>query len=563
MPNGTLFQIADELEPLRALQLARHGPGEYYLSIRQNADVYVRLGAWRALVEGGHLIARDDLWPELLEMCRFAGLRFRAFQFFEHDVLEHEMAERAAAMEAPSLANAMTRLASADQNLPAAIDAAGECYLASGNMAFFDRAMSLADAAGGWRLSLPWALRLLLVNPNNWTFHQRVFENLQAVSRPDLLKEYAKVLREWSPHPPMAHLFEAAGALKLGDPETCLKQLEAFERALRENKPVLALYRSSAMRLQAEAQEQLGRYGEAYQSFVAMNASQVNPGGADAERFYVSTLAKRDLRIPPLPPDGRTDVVQMLGFPRSGTTLLENVLSAHPLIETFEEVPALRVATEWLEEMITGARPLPNSERVDRELAPFLAAREKYYDEIERLRQKRAARMLVDKMPLRSSEAAYIGRLFPQWRYVFSIRHPFDVVLSGFKQTFTLNNAMENFRTIENALRMYDFTMTQWFDVHSLDDRAVHYVRYDELVTDFEPTTRAALEFLGVEWDDAVRQFAEAAGQRRARTPSYAKVRQGLSIGVQSSWRKYGFLFQSGAAEPVRKWVRFLGYDAD
>jgi hypothetical protein len=71
---------------------------------------------------------------------------------------------------------------------------------------------------------------------------------------------------------------------------------------------------------------------------------------------------------------------------------------------------------------------------------------------------------------------------------------------------------------------------------------------------------RAALGFLGVEWDEAVTRFAEAADARSARTPSYQKVRQGLKIGVQSSWRNYGFLFQSEAAKPLHKWAAFFGY---
>ena len=155
-----------------------------------------------------------------------------------------------------------------------------------------------------------------------------------------------------------------------------------------------------------------------------------------------------------------------------------------------------------------------------------------------------------------------MSKLFPEKRYVFSIRHPYDVVLSCFKQQFVRNIAMEHFRTFETAAKLYDFTMTQWFAVHGFDDPRVHYVRYDDLVTDFEPTLRGALHFLGVGWDPAVLDFARAAEQRSARTPSYQKVRQGLSIGVQTSWRNYRFLFNSDAARPLRKWVGHFGYDA-
>jgi hypothetical protein len=94
-----------------------------------------------------------------------------------------------------------------------------------------------------------------------------------------------------------------------------------------------------------------------------------------------------------------------------------------------------------------------------------------------------------------------------------------------------------------------------------MDDPRVHYVRYDALVTDIEPTIRAALAFLGAGWDPGVLDFASAAQTRAARTPSYQKVRQGLSIGVQSSWRNYDFLFTGADAKPLRKWAEFFGYE--
>jgi hypothetical protein len=135
-------------------------------------------------------------------------------------------------------------------------------------------------------------------------------------------------------------------------------------------------------------------------------------------------------------------------------------------------------------------------------------------------------------------------------------------VLSCFKQSFVRNVAMEHFRTFEGAVKLYDFTMSQWFAVHSMDDPKVHYLRYDDLVTRFEESMRGVLNFLGLEWEPSVLDFATLAETRGAKTPSYQKVRQGLSIGVQSSWRNYGFLFQTDAAKPLRKWVEHFGYES-
>jgi hypothetical protein len=102
--------------------------------------------------------------------------------------------------------------------------------------------------------------------------------------------------------------------------------------------------------------------------------------------------------------------------------------------------------------------------------------------------------------------------------------------------------------------------MSQWFSVFGLNDSRVEYVRYDKLVEQFEPTLRTTLKFLGAEWHDAVQSFAKAAEERLNRTPSYQKVRQGLSIGVQTYWRNYKFVFDSPDAKPLHKWAEFFGY---
>jgi hypothetical protein len=190
------------------------------------------------------------------------------------------------------------------------------------------------------------------------------------------------------------------------------------------------------------------------------------------------------------------------------------------------------------------------------------AARDKYLDELERQHKKSGKVFRIDKMPLSSADAAFLQRALASMRYIFSIRHPYDVVMSCFRQSFTPNAAMENFRTVADTAAMYDYTMTQWFSVHSLDDDTdVCYVRYEDLVENFRPTLERALDFIGVGWDDAVLDFVAAADKRFAKTPSYKKVRSGLSIGVQSSRENYKFLFETKETAVLKKWVKHFGYD--
>ena len=69
------------------------------------------------------------------------------------------------------------------------------------------------------------------------------------------------------------------------------------------------------------------------------------------------------------------------------------------------------------------------------------------------------------------------------------------------------------------------------------------------------------MQFLGAEWDQSILQFAKRADERKNKTPSYQKVRQGMSIGVQTSWRNYEFLFRKPYARKLDQRVKLFGYE--
>jgi hypothetical protein len=309
-----------------------------------------------------------------------------------------------------------------------------------------------------------------------------------------------------------------------------------------------------------DAYDRLGQYREAYGSYAEMNRLEQSPtvvpmawdNPKSGPRFWQTLTAN----APTLPPAQRSDVVMLLGFARSGTTLLENVLDSHPDIEAFEEVPAWDAAfallrPQWLGEGV--ARPNKSEQ--------LRAAQVTYFREIEQRRKKTGASFVVDKNPLRGLHAAPLIKMIPDQKYIFCIRHPFDVVLSCFRQRFDPNPATENFRTLKGTSDYYDLAMSQWFEYFTLANPLVHYLRYDDLVTNFEATVRGALDFIGVPWNDAVRSFSDTSQKRTAETPSYAKIRQGLSIGVQTYWKDYRFLFDTPDTAPLHKWAKHFKYD--
>ena len=542
------------LSALAALQFAHRSTSEYFGYLLESTDPFLRAGAWCALLEGGHLSKRPDLWDELLSACSIRAVRMRAFEFFETEMLDYDRARRVAAVQVPSaeVEKAQRMEAHLRHDAADASAAAGRIFLATG-----DRNWLLQAAQDGreWGAghALEWLVRLCILDPANSGALAGLLDNLHADGPREALATCAELLFGSPSHQVFAHCFAAAAHHSAGRSGDAIRALEPILPAL-SVAPDLAPFRPAIYQIKAEAEERLGQFHDAFTDFSAMNGVP-SSGPADPEDFYRSAATQKELTIPVLPQELRGDVVQMLGFPRSGTTLLENVLAAHAMIETFEEIPSLRAALDVVRLGINGLSP---DKAGSVEL--YLTARNRYYEVVDRAREKPGAKVLVDKMPFRSSEAGFVQRVFPDWRYIFSIRHPFDVVLSCFKQRFLPISPMENFRSISKAMRIYDYTMTEWFSLHTLSDVAVRYVRYENLVNDFERMVTDVLAFLGLEWDESVREFATAAQARASRTPSYRKVRQGIGIGVQTYWRDYKFVFDIPEAKPLFKWAEFFGY---
>ncbi len=540
------------LAALSILDHARDKAADYYAPLLASDDDLLRVGAWCVLLEREEVTPAQ--YPRVIELSRHGAIQGRAFRFFQSN-WEHELAATAAAKIASTetAADTLARRADLACDDAGAVEALRYRFLATGRFDVLAGMVARQEQAGGWRGALPMAVDVLVLGPHDPMAADLLLRLLHDARQLDLLEAVLALLCRNDLHPYLVTLYDAALALAKGDAGRCREGLAAVN-AMRPPRPdLLGKIRPFALRLNAEAIEAQGDYKGAYQAFADLNRADAGKP-IPLEDFGRAVLAAAAQEIPPLPPDPNPNHFVMTGFPRSGTTLLENALAAHPRIETFEEIPNVSSMQLYLD------RALPAASSEAERVAAAIEARQRYYAEAALRHRKVAADIFIDKMPMRSAEAGLMLKMFPDKRYIFSIRHPFDVVLSCFKQQFSRNIAMEHFRTFEGAVNLYDFTMTQWFAVHGLDDARVHYLRYDELVTHFEPAMRAALAFLGAEWDDAVLDFAAAAENRYARTPSYQKVRQGLSLGVQSSWQHYGFLFQSPAARPLFRWAEFFGY---
>ena len=237
---------------------------------------------------------------------------------------------------------------------------------------------------------------------------------------------------------------------------------------------------------------------------------------------------------PPVPYWG-VQPIFLIGFPRSGTTLLDQILDAHPSLHTIEEKPAVDVIKQRVREM-PGGYPDALASMTAEDVARL---REAYFAEVASYMNGVPDGILVDKHPLNIMDAGLVYRLFPRAKLLLALRHPCDVVLSGFMQYFEPNLAMVQFGTLQDAAEFYRGVMGLWQQYAAVLPLSVHASRYEDLVAEFEPQTRRILDFLELPWDDSILEYAERAKGRRIATPSYHQVTQPIYSRSVSRWLNY------------------------
>ncbi len=252
--------------------------------------------------------------------------------------------------------------------------------------------------------------------------------------------------------------------------------------------------------------------------------------------------------------DEPVEHVFFVGFPRSGTTLLEQILASHPDIVTLDEREVLTDSTQSL--FVSDAALNRLSRLNAREAVAF---RDAYWRRTRIYCPKLAGKVFIDKLPLNSVRLPLIAKLFPRAKVLFALRDPRDVVLSCFRRRFGMNPAMYQLLTLEGAAAYYDAVMRlvdQYTDKLPL---SIHYVRYENLVDDLRREAEAVCSFIGVPWDDAMLAFAETARSREIRTPSARQVRRGLYSEGVGQWRAYAARLD--AVLPIlRPWIEKFEY---
>jgi tetratricopeptide (TPR) repeat protein len=223
----------------------------------------------------------------------------------------------------------------------------------------------------------------------------------------------------------------------------------------------------------------------------------------------------------------------ILGLPRSGSTLLEQILASHSLVEGTSELPYIGRAASSLNRNREQGLNYPEAMR---ELPPehLRALGEEYLVSASAHRRKGTPHF-IDKMPNNFPNAGFIATILPNARIIDARRHPLDACLSNYRQLFAKGQAFTyDLTEIGEYYLQYQRLMDHWAAV--MPGRVLT-VQYEEVVADFETQVRRMLEYCGLPWEDACLRFYES--ERPVRTPSSEQVRQPIYDRSVGHWKHY------------------------
>ena len=248
--------------------------------------------------------------------------------------------------------------------------------------------------------------------------------------------------------------------------------------------------------------------------------------------------------------------VFIIGFPRSGTTLLDTLLRGHPAIRVAEEADAVAAMVNQLsgqeDERLVSLAELSEQD-ID-------ALRQTYFNALARHAKPDESITRIDRFALNSVYSGEIYRVFPHARFILLLRHPADCVLSCFLQTFYETSANASFFNLQDSAHLYHQVFSLWRQYTDLLPLNVLQVKYEDLITDVESGCRKILDFLNLPWHEDLPAHQRTAQNRPLiGTASYNQVTRPLYTEAQGRWQRYHTELEP-ALPVLEPWISYFGY---
>ena len=317
--------------------------------------------------------------------------------------------------------------------------------------------------------------------------------------------------------------------------------------------------------LLARSHDKVGKFSDAFKLFTDSNNlnmsinskkfNKINALNIIKERYNYFKNQKQYKNLKKNNNKSSSDPIFLVGFPRSGTTLLDSILRSHPKVEVIEEKPIIKNFIKKLNtETFYNLENLKNLEET------FLNEIREYYLNFRSKYTFANKDIVIDKMPLNLIHAAEIIRVFPDAKFILAIRHPCDCILSSFMQNFAINDSMANLTSLNDATHFYIEIMKLWDIYENKLELNHHEVRYEDIVNNFREEINKILHFLNLEWSDEIMQFNETAKKRGLiSTPSYEQVNKPIYFDSIKRWKNYENEF-SDLILKIKPWIKKYNY---
>ena len=297
--------------------------------------------------------------------------------------------------------------------------------------------------------------------------------------------------------------------------------------------------------LSGKTYDKLGQYPQAFKSFCEQNdiIKLANQKKLENPKiYYEETKALKEAwEITKINTTNSSDyflhenLVFLSGFPRTGTTLLDTILMGHPDIVVLEEQPMAALMGTNFDGLGTPSEYLNISEE------DALNLRKTYIDELmKRLGNKEESKVIIDKHPLNTRYIPLLKKAFPNAKFIITLRHPCDCILSCFMQNFEFNAGMGNFLNLEDSAKLYSVTMGLWVALERKLNLNFKTVRYEDLIQDAEGVSKSLINFLNLTWDANILDHRKTARNRgQISTASYNQVTQDIYKTSRGRWKNY------------------------
>lgn len=258
-------------------------------------------------------------------------------------------------------------------------------------------------------------------------------------------------------------------------------------------------------------------------------------------------------------PSNQPAPVFLLGFMRTGTTLTQEVLGAHPEVFVADETDLVVSVVRELQRMCNHQGNVPQMLR-QIDLEGMLHLRAFYWERAKALfGDVLNSRLFLDKTTMNSIDLGLINCLFPDAKLVFLLRDPRDVCLSCFMQTMIPTPSTVHLLTWERTAQFYAHVMQWWETVKPKLSMPYIEFRYEDAVFDFETAFRTVFDFIGLEWNPEVADFHKHAAGKFIASPSFSQVAQPLYSSSVGRWKHYAGEY-TAIAEQLGPFLQKYGY---